>query len=151
MKNIFFSTLFAVTTVLVSAQMPDGPPDNEKVESLRIAFLTNYLDLTSEESQKFWPVYNQMRDELKVVMDKEMNLKKDKDFSKMSDAELNQVMKDHFDNEQKILDTKKKYAEEFKKVLPLRKVVLLADAENEFKRKLLEHAKDRKGPGGVRE
>lgn len=124
---------------------PPGAPDEEKIESLRIAFLTDYLSLSPEESQKFWPVYNLMRDEIKAVMDKEMTLIKKRDINTLSDAELSKLINEHFENEQKMLDIKKKYAEEFKKILPLKKVALLADAENEFKRKLLEYAKDKKG------
>ncbi|MFN0276438.1 MAG: hypothetical protein ACKVPJ_11865 [Chitinophagales bacterium] len=148
MKKTFLTLLFALTTTLLMAQRPDGPPDPEKIEALRIAFLTNYLDLTTEESQKFWPVYNQMKDELKVYLDKEADLMKGKKVEEMTEAELNGAIQTHFDNEQQILNLKKKYTEEFKKVLPLKKVVLLADAENAFKRQLLEYARDRKGPGG---
>jgi DNA polymerase elongation subunit (family B) len=31
----------------------------EKLEAQRIAYITNKLDLSSEESIKFWPVYNE--------------------------------------------------------------------------------------------
>ena len=31
----------------------------EKMESMRVAFLTNKLDLTTDESTRFWPVYNE--------------------------------------------------------------------------------------------
>lgn len=147
MKNTIFVLFLTFTSIAAVAQKPDGPPNPEKIDALRIAFLTNYLDLSTEESQKFWPVYNQMRDELKVYMDKEAALMKNKKLDEMTDTELNTLMQTHFDNEQQMLNIKKKYADEFKKVLPLKKVVLLADAENEFKRQLLEHARDRNAPG----
>lgn len=159
MKKIISLTFCIITVMSAYAQLdppphppgPPGGPDDEKTESLRIAFLSSYLNLTPEEGQKFWPVYNQMRDELKMVMDKEMQLQHDMDINKLSDAELNGLISSHFENEQQILNIKKKYAEEFKKVLPLKKVVLLADAENEFKRKLLEAAKERRGQGSFRD
>ena len=123
--------------------------DEEKIEPLRIAFLTKYLELTSEEAQKFWPVYNKMRDEIKVVMDADKALKDGKSINDMNDEELNTFINSHFENDQKMLDIKKKYAEEFKKVLSLRKVALLADAENEFKRQMIQHASEKqKGPKG---
>ena len=147
MKNIIILPLFLLLLKAGSAQAPPPPPDDDKIDALRIGFFTKYLDLTPEESEKFWPVYNNMRDDLKVLMDNEANLQKKKKIDDMTDAELNDMIKTHFDNEQKILDIKKKYAEEFKKVLPLRKVAKLADAENEFKRQLLQYMKDRPGGG----
>src|ERR1035437_4885758 len=43
---------------------PPSPPDpmrKEKMESMKIAFLTQKLDLTPDEAQKFWPVYNEFQ------------------------------------------------------------------------------------------
>ncbi len=34
-------------------------PTAEKIEALRIAYLTKQLDLSTEEAQRFWPVYNE--------------------------------------------------------------------------------------------
>lgn len=148
MKKLFILLTLTLATHAAFSQGPPPPPDvdDDKIEPLRIAFLTKYLELTSEEAQKFWPVYNQMRAEMKVIADKEDNLRSGKSINDMTDEELNKLIAAHLDNEQKMLDIKKKYAEEFKKVLPLRKVALLADAENEFKREMIKHAKDRQGP-----
>ncbi|MEZ5014448.1 MAG: hypothetical protein R2794_09165 [Chitinophagales bacterium] len=136
---------------LVSIGKTQGPPpgmDDDKIEALRVAFLTRYLDLSTEEAQKFWPVFNKMQDEVQAVMEKERNLQNGKQIDDMSDDELNKLLTAHFDNEQKLLDIKRKYADEFRKVLPLKKVAKLADAENAFRRELMMHAKDRQGPGG---
>ena len=152
MKRILLIALIATLATAGFAQGPPPPgPEDEKIEALRIAFLTRYLELTTDEAQKFWPIYNQMHDELKVVMDKEMDLRKGKSINDMSDEELTKLISAHFANEQAILDIKKKYAEEFKKVLPLRKVAMLADAENEFKREVLKNFKEKQGPppGGM--
>lgn len=133
---------------LFAAGFAQPGPDDDRAESLRIAFLTNYLSLTPEESQQFWPVYNQMRDEAKVYMDaKRQNMEKS-DFDKMSNEQLKQYIQDHMNNEQQLLDIRKKYAGEFAKVLPLKKVAMLTGAEDAFKRELLRHAKDRKEPPG---
>lgn len=150
MKRTFIIAIMMLAAAAGFAQGPPGPPpvDEEKIEALRIAFLTRYLDLSAEEAQKFWPVYNNMQDELKVIQDKEKDLRNGKKIDEMSDEELNKMINAHFENEQKLLDIKKKYAEEFKKVLSIKKVALLADAENEFKREMLKHARDKQGPPG---
>lgn len=149
MKKVTIMAFLFVLTGLAYAQGPPPPPpgmDEDKIEALRIAFLTKYLDLSTEEAQKFWPVYNNMQKELDVIRQKEKDLRQGKDVQKMSDDELNKMIAQHFDNEQKSLDIKMKYVEEFKKVLSLKKVALLTDAESEFKREMMKHARDKQGP-----
>ncbi len=148
MRKYLFIPLLIIMTGVAQAQGPPPPPpmDEDKIEALRVAFLTKYLDLSTEEAQKFWPVYNSMQKELDVVKEKERDLRKGKKVEEMSDEELNKMITQHFDNEQKLLDIKKKYLDEFRKVLPLKKVALLADAESEFKREVMKHARDKQGP-----
>ena len=38
----------------------------EKIEQLKIAYITKELDLTTDEAEKFWPLYNAMNDALKA-------------------------------------------------------------------------------------
>lgn len=149
MKKLIAVSFLALLVRVGFTQGPPPPPpgmDEDKIEALRVAFLTKYLDLSTEEAQKFWPVYNNMQKELDVIKEKEKDLRKGADVDKMSDDDLNKMINQHFENEQKMLDIKKKYLDEFKKVLPLKKVALLADAENEFKREMMKHARDKQGP-----
>jgi hypothetical protein len=44
----------------------------ERLESAKIGFLTQKLDLSPREAEKFWPVYNQYQKELKALA-KELN------------------------------------------------------------------------------
>jgi hypothetical protein len=55
--------LFTIAIILggysfVIAQPGDKQNRAEKVQALKIAFITQKLDFTSEEAQRFWPVYN---------------------------------------------------------------------------------------------
>ena len=38
----------------------------EKIQALKIAFITQKLQLTADEAQKFWPVYNQYDNEIRI-------------------------------------------------------------------------------------
>ncbi len=58
----------SILLLFVSASLCWGQPGrhqrHEKVEQYRIQFLTEQLDLSPEEGQKFWPVYNAYKKEL---------------------------------------------------------------------------------------
>ena len=64
MKKFIALTTCLLTAVFLFAQ-PQKQQDNrrqkewERLQSEKIAFITAELDLTPEEAQVFWPVYNQ--------------------------------------------------------------------------------------------
>ncbi len=105
----------------------------EKIEALRVAFITQQLNLTSDESQKFWPVYNEYQDKTRAARKEFKTIattfNSDKEAQDFLDAEL--LFK------QRELNLYKEYYEKFKKILPLKKVAQLRMAEEEFKKELL--------------
>ena len=58
----------------------------EKIEVQKIAFITKQLDLTPEEAQKFWPVYNQFSDAKKQLH--KQHKENRKDIDNLSDSEI---------------------------------------------------------------
>lgn len=110
MKYIFTLLVFIGSFQLVSqAQQRDG----ERLEALKVAYLTKKLSLTSEEAQKFWPVYNDYMDELKKVR---------------ADSRGGDELK----REEKLLEVRKKYQTSFSKALSPERANQFFKAEKEF-------------------
>ncbi len=141
-NNILFLLIFC--TVAVAAQ--DKRPAKERVEAMKIGFLTDRLNLTTEEAKTFWPVYNQYSDELEILRkgrrDNIINAREN--FDEMSDAELEKTVDSEITFRQQELEIVKKYHPQFKKILPIKKVAKLYKAEEDFKRKLLDMLQDRR-------
>ena len=112
----------------------------ERIEVQKIAFITKQLDLTPEEAQKFWPVYNQFSDARKQLH--KQHKENRKDINNLSDSEIEQVIDNHIILDQKELDIKKKYHTEFKKVLSNKKIAKLYHSEDQFKRELLKRIRE---------
>jgi hypothetical protein len=94
-KYLLLVLIFAGTAFISYAQPAE---QLKKLEAIQIAFLTKELNLTTDEAQKFWPVYNNYRSELlKVVKDNR-------------DADV-------LEKDELVLNIRKKYKPEFKKVL----------------------------------
>src|SRR5687768_10659356 len=85
----------------------------ETVEAIKIAYFTRKLNLTPEEAQKFWPVYNQYADELKQLRQQNRDL-------------------DEVDMEEKVVNLRKKYKDDFAKVLPGERVNQFYRVDKEF-------------------
>ena len=99
----------------------------QRVEALKIAFITRKLDLSTEEAQKFWPIYNKYSAELRKVR---------------VDARLNKEAE--IETEEKILNIRKRYNTEFAKALPAEKVNAFFKAEKEFGTMLQKELMERK-------
>lgn len=131
---------------MVSAQRGGGAR-KDKIEAMKIGFLTQRLNLTPEEAQKFWPVYNRFNDEMERVRksNRAKLMEEAGDMDNMSDAEAEKALNDMIASRAAELEIIKKYTTEFKKVLPPQKVVKLFVAEQAFKRELLKKLKEQRG------
>jgi hypothetical protein len=141
-KNLFF-IFFVLTSVLAFAQ-PDGKR-GEKLEALRIAFITEKLSLTPQEAQVFWPVYNEHHAKMKEIRSQNKDAAKNADAA--TDAEIEKIILTHFDAEQRALTLQKEYYVQLKKVLPMRKILKLHHAERDFKNRLIEQISERRDEG----
>lgn len=121
-------------------------PAKEKVDAMKIGFITNFLDLTSEEAKNFWPVYNKYQDEIELLRRSRRDniLNEQTNLDSMPDGELEKLVDSEIIFHQNELDIQKKYHPQFKHVLPMKKVAKLYRAEEEFKRKLLEMIREKR-------
>jgi len=117
----------------------------ENIQAMKIAFITEKLDLTPQEAQQFWPVFNQYSDKMMELRKKRRqdNREARSNFDELSDKEVEQIVNNDLALRQKELDLQKEYNEKFKAVLPIKKVAKLYAAEEQFKVVLINKLKDR--------
>ncbi len=125
MKNIVFhcakSCLLALV-LLISLEWNAYAQQNtssakEKIESMRVAYITNKLNLSTEEAQTLWPLYNEYQADMQKLREK----------NDLSDIERQEAE----------LDIKKRYNDKFRKVIP-DKLAEFYSADKEFKKILIE-------------
>ncbi len=154
--SIAFLSIFMLfllsASIIAQGQRHQHHRFREKIEQYKIAYITEKLDLTPDEAQKFWPVYNKynkIEDSIHVC-EHRMMLKDTPDIESMSDKEVEEYLDGRIIHMQKMLELKKAYHQELKKILPLRKVAELYVAEKNFKRFLLKKLKGFGPPHGRR-
>jgi len=117
MKKYLLTILIALGAISFGNAQDGGEDQKVKdVKALYVAYVTKQLDLTPEEAQKFWPLHTQFENDLKTV-------KKD----------LPELQK-----QQAYLDVKKKYQDNFVRVLGANRCDRFFRIDGEFKRKLIE-------------
>jgi hypothetical protein len=117
MKKTLLIIIFALGASLVSvAQDDDGDKNNGgRLEAMKIAYLTKKLNLSTDEAQKFWPIYNQYMGEIRKTR-----------------IEARQNKEVEIKIEEKLLNVRKKYNGEFNKALSSEKINTFFKAEKEF-------------------
>jgi Skp family chaperone for outer membrane proteins len=151
MRTLVKYTLFlllSATATFVSAQDDDMPaiPEErmQEIKAQKTAFLTQRLDLSPAEAEKFWPIYNQFDKELdanrKEMRAEHKTLKKD---TELTEAEASAAIDKEMAGRQKELDIRKKYAADFKKTIGAVKTLKLGKAERDFRKELIKRFRDR--------
>jgi hypothetical protein len=151
MKPIFFKLILLLTlfsNLSTAVAQRDGESRKEKMKALKVAFVTEELELTGTEAQQFWPVYNEYEAAMATI-------KKDNRKSRMtgtenlSESEMNAWLDNHLKREEDRVSVKRTYIAKFKKVLPVQKVVKLISLEQKFKKELLQKVREnRREEGG---
>jgi hypothetical protein len=120
-----------------------------KIKAHKIAFLTDRLDLTPEEAEKFWPIFNKHEE---MVETERESFRKAHDFTPedimaMSDDEANDFLDAQIKHEETLHQLRKDLTSSLKEVLPPQKILMLHEANQEFKLELMKRLRDRQGPG----
>jgi hypothetical protein len=119
----------------LSAQNGPGEQNlRERLAAMKVGFITERVGLSTEQSQQFWPIYNEYEEEEKQVKTK---YRLNKKIEQMSDAELEKRILNGFQQEEDLLALKRKYFTKMKPVLSIRQIALLRAAEQEFNKEVL--------------
>ncbi|MBT5493472.1 MAG: hypothetical protein HOK01_03445 [Flavobacteriaceae bacterium] len=137
MKNLKILFLLLFLTNLLSAQKTKV--SLEKVDAYKKIYLTDKLNLNSENESKFWIAYNNYQDNLRIVYRakrlkyRKMNL----DSSNLSETEYKQFIDDFLDYEKKKIDLRAKLIVDLKEFMTLKKTVSLFRIEDDFRKEMM--------------
>ena len=144
MRNLLLYLLLFLLAVPVYAQKEGDPSyDKEKLERAKVAFITKRLDLTADQSEKFWPLYNQFNENKKKLM-KEMHDQL-KDGEQLSNQQAAALIDRKFELEQKILDMEKAFQKKIITVISPLQALKLDNVNKDFARHIYRMQKRKKG------
>ena len=114
----------------------------EQVQSAKIAFFTTALELTPQEAEEFWPIYNNFWKEREIAHRKIQGSLKVIDKlvdggTLTSDGELKRMLEAYVSGFASEGVIQRKYFEEFSKVLSTEQVAKLYMAEEDFRIKMI--------------
>lgn len=141
MKTFLMCLFFLPFAVQAQGPFQDRLDKMEgKLEAQRAAYITNELELTSQESQSFWPIYNEWKaEEMKNrrKVDPETNTKG------MTEAEADRFIQQMFEMQEKEAEIRKTYFKKLRAVIPPQKLARLPAAERGFREQIVRQTASR--------
>lgn len=116
---------------------------HNRIKTLKIAFITERLELSSTEAEKFWPIYNAYETQKSIYRSKRQE-KRDKISSDITESEAQRLLQDMIQFEKEKENLKTGYIQNLLKVLPAKKVIQLKMAEEAFNKQMLKQYHKRK-------
>ena len=121
----------------------------EKIQELqaqKIGFFTKKLQLTTKEAQEFWPVYNDYQARKnKIIQDRRNTIRYYiQNLNNLSDKEIEEMTGKFIRLMKEESDLLLAYHEKFKDVLPIKKVMQIYIAEEQYKTYLLRQLRNRR-------
>lgn len=158
-RGIIISIALAFITILqVDAQNQNQKPNQnqnpnlDKLNAYKIAFFTRRLNLTSQEAEKFWPVYNEYQDKRNAIQIERQILNRNFNQNElnMSEKDLIEAGDKHIALQVQEAGLAQEYHKKFKEILAPPKVIRLYQAENQYRMQLLNELKDKQPQQPIR-
>jgi len=139
MKHLFKIVWVVLAAVLLAT--PLWALQDEEIELTRLAIqqqrnqlVSQFMELSSEEIPAFWSVYEKYRTQMAKIGDRTQKLIIDyaENQDTLSDQNALAMLDESLKIEEAKLELRRKYVQEFKKVLPPKKVVRFFQLDNKF-------------------
>ena len=138
--------IFIIIPILFFFQISFGQnrEARQKIESARIALITERLGLTPEQAEKFWPVYNEYNIHRKNLVQEMQSARKNVDMDNMSEEQGKALMKLGLDVKERQLQLEKTYSDRLTEVISTKQMFSLRKAEDDFRKMIIQRLEDRK-------
>lgn len=130
-----------VLTAQSQKEMKPRHDEADRFESMKIAHLTEMLELTPEKAQVFWPIYNEYNDQKRAIRESSKPVKR---FEEMSDQEAENFISAVLASRQELAILDKSLMVELEDVLTPSQRVKLVQSESQFHKTVVRKFKKRK-------
>ncbi|OEK07600.1 hypothetical protein A8C32_17540 [Flavivirga aquatica] len=123
-----------------------GQSKKDQIKALKVAFITEKLELSEKEAQKFWPIYNTYDDTTRRIKQKNIHsIRREirKNIETLTDEQALKFLTTLGEAEKQLVIQRKKLTEKLKGVISPKKIILLRISEDDFNRKIFEQFKKR--------
>ena len=141
MKRVSIILVLFFISLGVFAQNRDAM---KKIESARIALITERLGLSPEQAEKFWPVYREYNLERRELRKEFREARQGVDLKTLTDEQSKQLVEKSLDIKQKELNLERAYSHRMTEVISTQQLFKLKNAEKDFQQMILKRIQDQR-------
>lgn len=149
-SNTLFTTVLVLFFALsLNAQIKFRKENRSKIKALKIAYITEQLDLSEKEAEKFWPIYNAHENTIhKLRMEEGNKLRKNVrekgGITSLTEKESEALLAKLMDIEQQVFKANQSLRKKLMKFLSPKKILKLEYAERGFKKEMFNRLRKRR-------
>ena len=141
--------ILGISLLLLSSLSLVAQNSRDQIKALKTAFITNALELTPGEAEKFWPVYNafsQNTHEMKTVKTQQIarKIRLAGGLEDLSNVEADAVLQEFIDIDFNVANEKKKLHKNLKGIISSKKIIKLFRTEQNFNKELLKRLREKR-------
>lgn len=136
-KSILFLVLLLMGGILVQAQSREDR--FKEIKAQKVAYLTEKMNLSVDESKAFWPVYNEYEQAMRQLRGEPRPKEKD-----LTEANAEKALISSLEREEKAIKVRKEFYDKVTSVISYKQLYLLEAGEREFRQKLFDQYKNRR-------
>lgn len=138
LKRILLSVVALVALTAISPAQGDRIQWMNELRQYKRTYFTKELDLTREQQNKFFPLYEEMTQQMAQIDDDvRMMERRIAEADDATDLEYEKATEAIYDGKVRQAEIEKSYVEKFKDVLSHRQLFLLNSVERKFQRDII--------------
>ncbi len=109
----------------------------DRIESAKIALITQRLDLTPEQAEKFWPIYREYSERQREIQREFQDLRRNYRPNTASEEESKALIDKGLQIKEQMINLDKQYSDRMLTVINNRQLLRLREAEHDFRQELM--------------
>lgn len=143
MKRITLLFILFISFFSVHAQDSKHRDNHrERIKALKVAFITQEMNMDAELAQKFWPIYNKYECQRSDLHQREHS--DIKNITSLTDKEAENMLNEFLKIENQEYIIKKQLFSDLKRIISAKEIIKLHKLESDFNKKLLKEYRGRK-------
>ncbi|CAL66028.1 hypothetical protein [Christiangramia forsetii] len=143
MKKFILILCVLFSTSQMIGQENDKDAQREKIKALKVAFLTQELNLNDKLAEKFWPIYNEYESKKRELHKREhIELE---NVECIDENKANDLLDEFLSVENEEYKIKKQLFKDLKQIISAKDIIKLHKLEDEFHKKLIKEYRSKQG------
>ncbi len=138
------SIILIMTVAWLGAFAQQNREAMKQIDIARIALITERLNLTPEQAEKFWPLYREYNQQRRLLREEFRNARQSVDKENLTEEQSKELMKKALEMKQRELNLENEYAQKMTQHISAQQMLQLRAAEHDFQQMVLKRIQNQR-------